>query len=116
MTDLTPSQQETLRRGLEAFDAAVVRRRVTRRVVRRMMQGTAASLLVAVTALCAVALLRPTPQPRHQTVLVGRPLPAYVEIIRDDAHLTLELELASACERIGRTGGKLYVVECTSPR
>jgi hypothetical protein len=43
-------------------------------------------------------------------------LPAYVEIIRDDWQLTAELELANACERIGREGGRLFIVECTRPQ
>jgi hypothetical protein len=41
-------------------------------------------------------------------------LPAYVELIRGDAELLGELQLASACERIERTDGQLRVLECVA--
>ena len=98
MTELNPRQKDALARGLSAFDAAVRARR-TRRAVTR------GGLLVAGIALAAVAADRMVRPPE-------RGLPAYVEIIGDDLQLAAELAAANACERIGRTDGRLCVVEC----
>jgi tellurite resistance protein len=101
MNTLTDRQQETLARGLSAFDSASRRRRNRRRVYR---YGS----VTAVVAVCAVLAHRasqPTP--------AG--LPGYVELVRDDAQLSAELELANACERFSRTDGRLVVVECVVP-
>lgn len=64
-----------------------------------------AALLVAVAGLVLQRLVRPAPSP----------LPPYVEILVDDRQLVAELELANACERIGRVEGRLVVVECAVP-
>ena len=98
MTDLTPRQQDMLARGLAAFDGAARARR-TRRKVR------GAGLLAAALAIAVLAADR-----RMHPVATG--LPAYVEIIGDDLQLAAVLAAANACERIGRTDGRLCVVEC----
>ena len=98
MTELTPRQKDTLAHGLSAFDAAARGRRTRRAVIR-------GGLLVAGIALAAVAADRMVRPP-------DRGLPAYVEIIGDDLQLAAELAAANACERIGRTDGRLCVVEC----
>lgn len=101
MNTLTDRQQETLARGLVAFDDATRRRR------RRTRAARAA---VAVLLVCAVGALM------HRSVTPsGTGLPAYVEFVRDDRQLAAELELANACERFSRTDGRLVVVECTVP-
>lgn len=102
MTDLSPRQQDTLSRGLAAFDAASRSRRSRRSMVRA---GIAVACLGA-TVLAADRLLRSVP-PR---------LPAYLEIISTDLQLVSELEMANACERIARTDGRLCVVECVPAR
>jgi len=98
MSALTDRQHEMLARGIEAFDIASGRRRRRRRAV----------TLVAAASLAIAAGI---------AALLGRGsgsagLPGYVEIIRDDAQLIAELELANACERVGRTEGRLIIVEC----
>lgn len=98
MNSLTNRQQDTLARGLAAFEVAAGRRRARRRLAR----GAAVAVL-ALAGGIAFALLGDAG---------SRSLPAYVEIIRGDAQLTAELELANACERISRSDGRLVVVEC----
>lgn len=98
MNSLTSRQQDTLARGLAAFEVAAGRRRARRRLAR----GAAVAVL-ALAGGIAFALLGDAGL---------RALPAYVEIIRGDVQLTAELELANACERIGRSDGRLVVVEC----
>jgi len=98
---LTDRQQETLSRGLSAFDAASRRRRVRRRIHR-------VGSVAAIVAVCAVLADRAS---RRGPL----PLPASVEIVRDDAQLSAELELANACERVSRVDGRLVVVECMVP-
>ncbi len=106
---LTPDHQRMLARGLGEFDRSTARRRMRRRI----MRGTVTAVLVVALALITA---RFGPQPNSGTeriVAMGkRALPAYVELINDDMQLTVELELARACERIGRRGGEVYVVEC----
>ena len=98
MNSLTSRQQDTLARGLAAFEVAAGRRRARRRLAR----GAAVAVL-ALAGGIAFALLSDAG---------SHSLPAYVEIIRGDGQLTAELELASACERISRSDGRLVVVEC----
>lgn len=106
----TERRQATLERGLAEFDRTVRRRYVRRRVVRFTLSSFAIVLVVVIATRFGTSDGRS----RDAAVLAGRPLPRYVEVIRDDAQLTLELELASACERIGRgAGGRVYVVECS---
>jgi hypothetical protein len=100
MNLLTTRQQEMLSRGLAAFDQTTRRRRKQRLVVR-----CAAAACVAVAAVFAVGRALRVPAPT---------LPAYVELIRGDAELVGELQLASACERIERTDGQLRVLECVA--
>jgi hypothetical protein len=74
---------------------------------------------IAATALAiAVAsyLLLPANRPAAAPSLASatRALPAYVQVITDDAQLNSQLELANACERVGRREGRVYVVECTA--
>lgn len=98
MNSLTDRQQDMLNRGLAAFEVAAGRRRARRRLAR-----SAAVAALALAGGLAFALLSDAG---------SRSLPAYVEIIRGDGQLTAELELANACERIGRSDGRLVVVEC----
>ncbi len=103
---MNDAQRQMLDRGLAEFDRAVRGRR------RRRTAATTAALVLLVVSAAAIAF-RATSGPRPaEHVLAGRPLPAYVELITDDRQLTVELELASACERIGRREGRIYVVEC----
>lgn len=95
-------REQVLARGLAAFDESARRRR-TRRVAARVALAT---LLLAAGGLVVVRTVRPA----------ASGLPAYVEILVDDRQLTAELELANACERIGRVEGRLVVVECAVPR
>jgi hypothetical protein len=94
-------QRIALERGLVEFDRAVAGRRTRRRAI-----GFAAFVLVAGSAafVATRAAMR---------TAVNQPLPSYVEVITSDAQLSNELELASACERIDRREGRVYVVECT---
>jgi hypothetical protein len=108
---LTDEQRRALDRGLAEFDRSIRRRRSRRRA----LSGTLATLAVVVVALIATRVGLGPNRDDARTLIVRSPLPAYVELIRDDAQLTLELELASACERIGRQGGEIYVVECARP-
>jgi uncharacterized membrane protein affecting hemolysin expression len=101
MNDLTDHQLQTLARGLAEFEHAHRRRR-------RRSVGAVASLAVAAAAAVAAAMLMVRAPDRHA-------LPAYVEIIADDRVLTEELALASACERVERSAGRLVVLECTAP-
>jgi hypothetical protein len=111
-TGPTERRQATLERGLAEFDRTVRRRYVRRRVVR----FTLSSLAIVLVVVIATRFGTDGSRSNDGAVLAGRPLPRYVEVIRDDAQLTLELELASACERIGRgAGGRVYVVECSLP-
>ena len=101
MNTLTDRQQEALAHGLAAFDLASRRRRIRRRVYRH-------GSIAAVVAVCAVLAHRATlPAPAG--------LPSYVELVRDDAQLAAELDLANACERFNRADGRLVVVECMVP-
>ncbi|MDZ4754154.1 MAG: hypothetical protein SGJ11_06615 [Phycisphaerae bacterium] len=100
----------TLQRGLDAFDRAVAAKRLRGRVAR----GSVAVITVAALAFAATRF-GAAPPAINQPQIASRPLPSYVQVIRDDAQLTLELALASACERIGRAGGRIYVAECTRP-
>jgi hypothetical protein len=113
MSGLTNRQEAMLARGLAEFDGVQTRRR--RR--RRALGGAVAACATIVAAVIAVQALTPphaTSDDEPRQVAVG--LPAYVEIIRDDWQLTAELELANACERIGREGGRLFIVECMRPQ
>ncbi|MDZ4828900.1 MAG: hypothetical protein SGJ09_01720 [Phycisphaerae bacterium] len=106
-------QRIALERGLAEFDRAVARRKTRRRAV---TGGALALALVAVALIATrfgIGSNQGTPLPNVQFVAVRQPLPSYVEVIEDDAQLTVELELASACERIGRNAGRIYVMECT---
>lgn len=97
MNQLTPRQQDMLSGGRAAFAAAARARRLRR----------AASTVTAIAlagAVVAVASLRLAGAPDHG-------LPAHVELIDGDAQLIHELELASACERIERTDGRLHVLD-----
>ncbi|MBL9121664.1 MAG: hypothetical protein JNL80_17285 [Phycisphaerae bacterium] len=106
---LTPDHERMLARGLGEFDRSTARRRTRRRVVR----GTAAAVLVVALALIAARFgTQPNDSTERNVAMGKRSLPAYVELINDDLQLTVELELARACERIGRRGGEVYVVEC----
>ena len=98
-----------LERGLNEFDRAVDRRRSRRRAVTVGAMG----LVVVVVATVAMRLNSTTTPPIQPKIIAIRALPSYVEIITDDAQLTVELELANACERIGRNAGRIYVMECT---
>ena len=101
MNTLTDRQRHMLARGLSAFDSASRHRRIRRRVYR---YGS----IAAVVAVCAVLAQRAAhPGPSG--------LPVYVELVRDDAQLAAELELANACERFSRTDGRLVIVECVVP-
>lgn len=40
--------------------------------------------------------------------------PSYVEIFTGDADLALTLELAGACEGVGRQGDRVFIVECSA--
>ncbi|MFO0826753.1 MAG: hypothetical protein U0572_01280 [Phycisphaerales bacterium] len=104
-------QRVALERGLAAFDRAVARRTRRRRIAGAV---GAAFALVAVGVAAQLLALRWHDRGAGQSPLIAarKPLPTYVEIIHDDGQLVAELELASACERIGRTGGRMYVVEC----
>lgn len=110
--DLPTNQRAVLERGLAEFDRTVRRRHTRRRVVRIALSSVA----VVTIALIAMRFAAPPRGPRGPVQIVGRSLPSYVEVIRDDDHLTAELELASACERIGRSAGRIYVVECSHTR
>ncbi|MBI1302937.1 MAG: hypothetical protein GC172_04010 [Phycisphaera sp.] len=101
MNTLDDTRKKTLALGLAAFDAAARRRRL----IRRATQGAAVAVLVLACAAVAGRALR-SEAPR---------LPAYVELIPNDAQLTGELELANACERIDRNDGLLLVIECARP-
>jgi len=101
MNPLTDSQQAALARGLAAFDQSARRRRVRRQAVRF---GSVAAVL----SVCAVLAHR-------ASVPVSDGLPASVELVRDDAQLSAELEFANACERFNRTDGRLVVLECMLP-
>lgn len=106
---LTPDRQAALDRGLQAFDRRVAVRRVHRRIVRGVTS-------LAVVASLAWLAARYSAHPDGGRIVVHRaPLPTYVEIIHDDIQLAAELDRANACERIGRRGGDIYVVECTRP-
>jgi hypothetical protein len=100
MNQLTNRQQQALAAGLSAFTAAAHHRRA-RRVIAR---GAAVAVLLVAAVLAIGRLASPQP-PR---------LPAYVEVIEGDHQLMGELQLASACERIERTDGRLRVVECVA--
>jgi len=104
-------RRATLERGLLAFDRAVATKRLRGRVVR----GSVAVLAIAAVAFAAARFGASRRAINGTTHIASRPLPSYVQVIRDDAQLTLELELASACERIGRASGRIYVAECTRP-
>ncbi|MFO0962239.1 MAG: hypothetical protein U0625_04965 [Phycisphaerales bacterium] len=114
-------QIRALEQGLAAFDAAQTSRRRRRRTL-------AAALVVVVAGTGAAILLR-GPAPVDPPLLAGspgapgtvvaaarRPLPAYVHLIEDSTQLALELEEANACERVGRRGSRVYIVECTDSR
>lgn len=106
-------QRIALERGLAEFDRAVARKKMRRRAV---TGGALALALVAVALLATrfgIGSNNGTPRPDNPLVAARPPLPRYVEVIEDDAQLTVELELASACERIGRNAGRIYVMECT---
>ncbi|MCE9620501.1 MAG: hypothetical protein K8R92_11435 [Planctomycetes bacterium] len=98
-----------LERGLAEFDKAVARRRSRRRA------GIAAAVMLIVFGSYFLLPVVGT-EFRNQNLVATahRPLPAYVEVINDDAHLALELEVANACERVGRRGDRVYIVECNS--
>lgn len=100
MNQLTDRQRRILATSLSAFTAAARARKVRR----RMGRGVAMFAIAVVAAVAVNRTLRPS-APR---------LPAYVEVIVGDAQLREELQLASACERIERTGGRLQVVECVA--
>lgn len=101
MNTLTDRQRETLARGLSAFDTASRRRRIQRHIHR-------VGAVAAVFVVCAVVAHRAT-RPESSG------LPESVELVRDDAQLAAELELANACERFNRIDGRLVVVECMVP-
>ncbi len=114
MNRLTDRQEAQLARGLAEFDGSARRRRRRRRAI----GGALGACVTIAAALLAVSALTP-PQgaggksdPAQQ---FAQGLPDYVEIIGEDWQLTAELELANACERIGRDGGRLFIVECTRP-
>jgi hypothetical protein len=106
-------RSRTLERGLAAFDA----RNHARRTLRIALASGAGAALVALAAVLAIRFAtngpRTSTNDSPQQIAAGRPLPSYVELIHDDPTLVAELELARACERIGRRGGQVYVVECT---
>jgi hypothetical protein len=102
MNDLTPRQQDTLARGLAAFDAASRLRRFRRGALR----GAALAASLALAVFLADRLSGSSAQG----------LPACVEIIASDLQLASELEMANACERVNRTDGRLCVVECVPAR
>jgi hypothetical protein len=108
---MNDSRRITLERGLAAFDAAVAARRARRRAA----AGAVALLAVVAGALIAQRFLAPAAMPDADLRLAARSLPDYVQLITDDEHLNVELALADACERIGRSGGRVYVVECSAP-
>lgn len=100
MNKLTDRQRQTLAAGLSAFAGAARRRRIRRDASRALAAA-------AVIAIVAMAVDRTLPSRKPQ-------FPAYVRIIEDDRQLQGELQLASACERIERTDGRLQVVECVA--
>ncbi len=108
---LDEQRRVALERGLAEFDRAVS----TRRTRRRFARAGAAVIAIVAVVFAATRLAAPPATSREAPILASRPLPAYVQVINDDAQLSLELELASACERIGRVGGRIYVAECTRP-
>lgn len=106
--DSDAARSRILEAGLAEFDRRVARRRRARGAVAGL-GGMAAILLVA--ALAVVPGGR-TAAPPPGPVLVQLALPSYVEILDHDEQLVAELELADACERIGRSAGRLFVIEC----
>lgn len=100
MNELTDRQRQILASGLSAFTTAARTRRMRRSVGR----GVALTAIAVLAGVAVNTWLRPT----------APGLPAYVEIIEGDLQLMDELQLASACERIERSGGRLHVVECAS--
>ncbi len=103
---------QMLAAGLDAFDRRVENRRRWRRA------GAGLVLTALVVAALAGVLGGPpgvVPAPAPGSGLQARrPLPAYLEIIRDDASLSSELALADACERVGREGDRVFLVECAA--
>jgi hypothetical protein len=102
------ARSRILEAGLAEFDRCVARRRRARSAVAGL-GGIAAIALVAALALGPGGRsAAPPPSP----TLVRVSLPSYVEILDCDEQLVAELELADACERIGRSAGRLFVIEC----
>ena len=99
--DENERRNEILARGLAAFDEAARRRRARRGAARVAL----AALVIGTAGLVVLRATRPA----------ASTLPPYVEILVDDRQLVAELELANACERIGRIEGRLVVVECAVP-
>lgn len=96
-----------LARGLAAFDARVSKQRGRRRVV----AAACAACAIGGAAWLFMQALPSRGVPAHHASATPI-LPAYVSIIKDEAQLNVELALASACERVGRRGSQIYVVEC----
>lgn len=126
-------RERTLHAALHAFDRAHARRRFMRRAA-----GSASAV-----ALLALAVLVAWParhagyapsgangaQGAHGTSdapgthgavtpalmpASGRPLPAFVEIIRSDRELAWELEASGSCEGVGRDGDRVFIVPCVT--
>lgn len=109
--DSDAARDRILKAGLAAFDRRVIRRRRTRTALAGL-GGTAAIVLVATMALGPGSrTTAPAPTPTAPTI-ARVSLPAYVQILDEDEQLVAELELANACERIGRSAGRLFVIEC----
>lgn len=112
------SQAEMRRRildaGLHAFDDAVGRRRRRRRGAAVALLALAAAAILSLPGRGPTLPSGPSLDPIGDRAIARRPLPLYVEVIADDQRLQVELELASACERVGRTAGRLYVIECST--
>ena len=107
---MNEQQVRALDLGLKEFDRVVARRRRVRRGA-----GVAVFVLIAGTAAFFLLRTQITIEPKPGIVAIAhRQLPAYVEVITDDTRLALELEVANACERVGRKGDRVYIVECTA--
>lgn len=109
---LDHGREQTLARGLAAFDAAVASRRSRRRAIRAAVLVLCAATLAIGGTIGVRALSRHEPAPPQ---VARRTLPSYVTIIENEVQLAVELEAANACERIARRGGELFVVECVHP-